>query len=241
MADNKKKTLERIERFLDEYNFVSPWIYQEKVNPHLVSRSASFKLSPNEILYFQGELDKVLYYVKKGRMRISFINQTGGERCVMILEEGALLGETSVLGGYHHRTSAMAITDVELGRLGQQGTKALINEHPGFLIDLMNSLALKHDVLRSHIEYDSKSSLVRIGVSLLALVIRYGQFDGEGMLISVRFTHEELANLNNLNRVTVSKGLGRLSSMGIISTDRSRVYIHSIDGLMDIVHQESGK
>ena len=79
-------------------------------------------------------------------------------------------------------------------------------------------------------EYFTKSAPVRVVSTLIALCARYGAVQPDGSVrISIRFTHEEMSNLINLNRVTVSKVFSDLLQNQIITNVGGHIVVPNID------------
>ncbi len=219
--------------FLEEKNYVSPWIVShEEHNTLLAGVGSIATVKKKNYLFLQGESNKNVYIVRTGRLRIFYSDQSGAEKSIYILERGGMIGENSAFDSTPAHISAYAITDTTLFRINIRDFLRIISLHPMVSLEVIHSLNYKVRLLCSQMEYSTKSSVVRVTAALLALCARYGEVQPDGSIrISIRFTHEELSNLINLNRVTVSKIYHDLLQKKIISNPKGYITVHDIESL----------
>jgi len=72
-------------------------------------------LAPGDVLFEKGELGSSMYIVVDGRIRVHDESRT-----LAVLEEGAVLGEISVLSAEERSASVTAETEARLLRLDQE-------------------------------------------------------------------------------------------------------------------------
>jgi len=71
----------------------------------------------------------------------------------------------------------------------------------------------------------------RVAKKLLELADAHGVKTGEGVLIDVRLTQQELASMVGASRESVNKVLGYFTDKNFISTDKHRITIHNTNDL----------
>lgn len=71
----------------------------------------------------------------------------------------------------------------------------------------------------------------RVAEFLLEASERHGIPDSRGILIGVKFTHQEIASYVGSTRETVTLVLGALKRSGVITTDHRRIVIRDVEGL----------
>lgn len=217
--------------FLNERNYVSPWILSNQAqNPILASACSITTIKKKRYLFLQGDENHNVYIVRTGRLRIFYSDLSSMEKCIYIVEQGGMVGETSAFDQAPNYASAYAITDATLFKIHIQDLMRLINLHPSLSLRVIESLNYKVRLLSSQMEYFTKSAPVRVVSTLIALCARYGAVQPDGSVrISIRFTHEEMSNLINLNRVTVSKVFSDLLQNQIITNVGGHIVVPKID------------
>lgn len=224
---------DELNKFLLSKNYVSPWLFSDQPYNALLASAASITtVKKHSFLFMQGSENNNLYIVRTGRLRIFFSDNTGTEKCIFITEKGGMLGAVCAFNPNICNVSAYAITDATLFTINVQDLLRVLNLHPSISVDIFNDLAYKVRCLCSNMEYSSKKSIVRVAAALLALCVRYGKLQDDGSIfIAIRFTHKELSELVNLNRVTVSKIYGEFVHLNIIRKKDAHLIIYDVEKL----------
>jgi CRP-like cAMP-binding protein len=90
----------------------------------------------------------------------------------------------------------------------------------------MRIVALKQRILASRIQYLAlPRPEMRIGELLGRLADLYGEKRENGTLISIPLTHEQIAAMTGATRVTVTRALKRLTTLGAIELRQRRIWV----------------
>ncbi len=154
-----------------------------------------------------------IWYVCQGCVKLSTLCETGEEVIVGLAGEGMVFGSSLTALQIYQAT---ALSDV-----------ALVSIH---LAEIAASPALSHTMLpKINQRLRQTESFLLIAVRrrvqdrfhqlLLLLKQEIGQSVAEGIRLSIRFTHEELANACCTTRVTITRLMGKLQQQGKISFD----------------------
>ncbi|NLJ79260.1 MAG: Crp/Fnr family transcriptional regulator [Tissierellia bacterium] len=220
----------------DDLHHYSPWIRFKDIKwdePNLASYLRSFK--PNEIIYHQQQYDDYVYLVKEGRIRICIYSVEGNEQCLTIAEEGSVFGELSAIDGLPNFGTAISLTNSNVYVVPKPFFLELIFFNDGMTMKILQSLVKKVRVLSSNIQnLTFKDSYSRVITYLVKLAHSHGSFDGSRCELNMKFTHQEMANLTGLNRVTVSNIMSSLTTMGLISKADGYMVIEDINKLNDL-------
>ena len=84
----------------------------------------------------------------------------------------------------------------------------------------------------------SSDALRRIARILLDMVQEYGTETAEGIKISIRFSHQDVANLLHTSRVTVTKAFQFLSGEKIVLRKQNRIIILDMKRLSDLASEK---
>ncbi len=188
-------------------------------------------VSRGQIIYLQGEPGRCFYYLKKGRVRIFLISDEGSEKTVTVRESGCILGEAAFLDGEPRTTSARALTNCELVRIGQIELTALFRREPTLALQMLRFLAKTVRMLSNQL--DTMSFLPadrRIAGILLSLV---------NSQHAVHTSQEELGNLAGVTRVTVNRVLHFFSQKHWISLQYRCIRITDSDALAEFAQTQT--
>ena len=75
------------------------------------------------------------------------------------------------------------------------------------------------------------AGLVSLQLTISRLATEYGIDDSRGTLVSLKITHQEMANLIGSTRETVSLTLSQFKRKGLIQTEGRRVILSDMEGL----------
>src|SRR5277367_3396131 len=81
-------------------------------------------------IFTQGQRADAVFYVQKGKVRLTVVSNTGKEATIAIVSEGNFFGEGSLAGQLVRMGSAVALTDCQLLRVEKKAMLAALHrEH----------------------------------------------------------------------------------------------------------------
>ncbi len=225
---------QEIQKLLEEKNYISPWLSYNEFRGEQFAGIATQKifLKKNQGLFSQGIPNPYIYLIESGRIRMESVDSDGEENCVYIAGKGCLIGEESAVNGILNYLTATAILDCTLIRMRYEAFLQAISSNTELCNQVMHHLTYKAQVFCSQRQYFSKSATARVAITLLFLCARYGERNGDTFWINMRFTHDEVAKLTGLNRVTVSKLFKTLEENGIIEKKGGYFHVKDMEWLI---------
>lgn len=179
-----------------------------------------------ETIFFPGESSHQVYLLKTGRVKISRISEEGREITLALLQPGEIFGELEILEGSLRDTVAEAMEDSQLCVIQKEQFLSLIRKQPELSFRLTKLIGLRLRQIESRVEdlvfRDVPSRLAHL---LLQLSEDYGKAMPEGVLLNIKVTHQEMANLIGSIRETVSAALGEFKKEGLIAFDGRKIIL----------------
>lgn len=172
-------------------------------------------------IFSKGDPANALYIVKDGRVRILSLSDKGTETIVHILKEGAIFGEL-LLSEEMRFFTAVAGTDAVVTVLPKGSLVELLASIPTISKNFIRLLSKRlAKVEKEFGDFGHTWSYDRLSKVLLQLCEEHGRETPTGTMISLRLTHEDLANLIGTTRETVTTQMIRFRRMGLVkSQDR---------------------
>jgi len=172
-------------------------------------------VSRKSVIFTQGDIADAVFYVQKGRVRLTVVSKGGKEATIGILSEGDFFGEGSLGGQALRIGSAVAMTDCHLLRIEKKAMmNALHREHA--FSDLFVAYLLARNIRYEEDLVDQffNSSEKRLARVLLILA----HFGKEGVPETVvpKISQETLAEMVGTTRARVSFFMNRFRTMGFI-------------------------
>jgi CRP-like cAMP-binding protein len=175
-------------------------------------RNLSFFESGQSVPMFSHEV----WVVCRGVIQLSTLHPTGDEVLVGLAFQSMPFGlPLTVLEPYQ----AIALSDVDLMRF----TLTEIEESPQLSLSIFRQLSRRLQQTEAMLSLVSNKRVEdRLREILLFLKKEVGQPVDGGSRLSIRLTHQHLANAINSTRVTVTRALGQLQADNWLWIDRDR-------------------
>jgi CRP/FNR family transcriptional regulator, cyclic AMP receptor protein len=171
-----------------------------------------------DVVFRQGEPSKQIFYIQKGGVKLSVLNNLGREAVIAVLVPGQFFGEGCLLGLPARMATATAISHCTVLSIQRdEMVRELHAEHAlsdCFLSYLLTrSIRLEEDL----VDQLFNSSEKRLARTLL-LLARYGKEDQPQKLIA-KVSQEMLAEMVGTTRSRVNFFMNKFKKMGFIHTD----------------------
>jgi CRP/FNR family transcriptional regulator, cyclic AMP receptor protein len=188
-----------------------------------------------QLLYLPGDPSGEVFLLKKGRVKISKVNDDGREALLSILEPGEIFGEVEVVTGDHRQTLVQALEKSMVCEIRREDFDQYLEKYPHVGGRVIKLMGLRLRAIESRIgEMVFKSAPARLATMLLNLAETMGRSEDRGIRLQARLTHQNLANLIGTSRETVSTLLGQFSQRGLVLQDHRQIVILDSDGLAQV-------
>jgi len=182
-------------------------------------------------VFSQGSPADSVFYVEKGKVKLTVISARGKEAVVAILGSGDFFGEGCLAGQPRRMATATTMTDCSLLRLEKETMVRMLHNEPA-LSELFMSYLLSRNVrieedLVDQLFNSSEKRLARI----LLLLTRFGK-DGQHEPVVPKISQETLAEMVGTTRSRVSFFMNKFRKLGFIEYNGG-LNVHS--SLLNIV------
>jgi CRP/FNR family transcriptional regulator, cyclic AMP receptor protein len=168
-----------------------------------------------QTIFTQGDEADAVFYIQKGKVRLTVVSKTGKEATIGILSEGNFFGEGSLAGQALRMGSAAAMTDCQLLRIEKKAMMAALHREHAFS-DMFVAYLLARNI---RYEEDLVDQLFNSSEKRLARVLlMLAHFGKEGVPETVvpRISQETLAEMVGTTRSRVSFFMNRFRKLGFI-------------------------
>ena len=91
-----------------------------------------FKYAKKQTIFAQGESADAVFYIQKGRVKVSVVSKQGKEAVVAIMGPGEFLGEGCLIGQPKRLATATAMTDSVTMRVDKAEILKVLQQEPAF-------------------------------------------------------------------------------------------------------------
>ena len=183
-------------------------------------------------IFRQGQPADSLFYIRRGKVKLTVLSQQGKEAVIAILGAGEFLGEACLAGQPLRIATAVAMTDCTLDKIDKQLMQHMLHEKHE-----ISELFVKQ-LLLSNIRYEAdlvdqlfNSSEKRLARTLL-LLSHFGK-ESRAEAIVPKINQDTLAQMVGTTRSRVSHFMNRFRAHGFIDYDDGGLTVHS--GLLSVV------
>lgn len=177
-------------------------------------------------IFLPGDPSQQVYLLKEGRVKISRISEEGREITLALLEPGEIFGELDTLDDSPRDTLAEALDDSQLCVIHKALFLAMIGRRPELSLRLTKLIGFRLRRIESRVEdLVFRDVPARLAHLLLELSKNYGKATPQGLLLQIKITHQEMANLIGSIRETVSAVLGEFKKEGLITFEGRRLIL----------------
>jgi CRP-like cAMP-binding protein len=207
-------------------------------NPHTFLSSIGkgremVSFQKKSIVFAQGDETDGLFFIQKGKVRLTVVSEGGKEATLGILGEGDFFGEAGLAGQPLRMSSAAAMTDCILLHVGKKAMLQALTLEPKlsalFLKYLLKRNIRYQDDLVDQLFNSSEKRLARV----LLLMAQFGT-EGVSQMSVPRLSQETLAEMVGTTRSRVSFFMNRFRKLGFINYDAGD-NLHINSSLLNVV------
>jgi len=183
------------------------------------------RLAPRQTFFSQGDPADSVFYLQKGRAKVTVVSQAGKEATITLLSEGDFVGEESLAGVSGLRlATAMAMTACTALKITRDEMIRVMHEEHDFSdlflkFLLARSMRIQADLV-DQLFNSSEKRLARI----LLLMAEFGK-PGEPAPLIPKISQETLAEMIGTTRSRVSFFMNRFRKLGFLEYD-GRIRVH---------------
>ncbi|VAX37141.1 Transcriptional regulator, Crp/Fnr family [hydrothermal vent metagenome] len=202
----------------------------------LESRCKAKTFKRGEIVYLPNDLNDLVLLVSSGRVKLYHITSDGKQALLALVDPGELFGELALLGNSKREEYAETMESTTLILIPGKEIRQLMDEHPSVSVGVTRLMGFRMQRierrLKSILFRSNRERLIHL---LLELAEKYGRPTVEGVLLSIKLSHQDLASIIGSTRETVTVVLGELQDEKSISIEKRRITLPNIEQLAESI------
>jgi CRP/FNR family transcriptional regulator, cyclic AMP receptor protein len=176
---------------------------------------AILRFQKDQIIFSQGDVGDAVFYIQKGKIKLTVVSDRGKEAVVGILGPDHFFGEGCMNGHPLRITTATAIDQSLITRIPKAAMIATLRDEPRFselfMADLLSRNSRIEEDLIDQLFNSSEKRLARV----LLLLANFGK-DATVEPIIGKFSQEPLAEMIGTTRSRVSFFMNKFRKLGYI-------------------------
>ena len=170
----------------------------------------------NQHVFEQGDIADTVFYIQRGKVKLTVMSEQGKEAVVAILEPGQFFGEGCMNGHPLRIATTTAIEDCVITSITKEAMIAAIHDEPKFSALFMAYLLTRNSRIEEDLIDQLFNSSERRLARLLLLLANFGK-EGSPQPISPNISQGTLAEMVGTTRSRVSYFMNKFRKLGLIS------------------------
>ncbi len=191
--------------------------------------------SRRDAIIQKGASNDSLLLLLSGNIQVIDLTDQGSITGLSLLSPGNFFGEVALINNTVHTSSAVALNDVLVAFLPSAIALHLFSHSPSVAHQIQYHLAQK---VRRDQQFRNLLSISNTSKRIFSFLVLMKKKNAEKQeSVENLPTHQEIANMINTSRETVTRTLLLLAQQGIIKKDAHRLIITNPDALIKLVNK----
>jgi len=184
------------------------------------------KYRKDEVVFSQGDPADAVFYIQKGKLKVTVVSGQGKEAVVAILGADEFCGEGCLAGQPRRIATVRAMTECAAMRLQKTSIIRVLRDEPGFSeVFISHLLARTIRVEEDLVDQLFNSSEKRLA-RLLLLLANFGK-EARPEPIIAKISQETLAEMVGTTRSRVSFFMNKFRRLGFVDYNGGDLEVHS--------------
>jgi CRP/FNR family cyclic AMP-dependent transcriptional regulator len=189
----------------------------------------------NKVIFVQGEASDAVFYIQKGRAKLTVLSTQGKEATIALLGEGDFMGEGCITSDQPLRVaSATAVTHCLVLRIEKEAMLNVLHREHAFSDLFVAYLVGRYNQTQADLVDQLFNSAEKRLARTLLLLAHFGK-EGRSENVIPKISQETLAEMIGTTRARVNFFMNRFRQLGLIDYNGG-LEVHS--SLLDIVLHE---
>lgn len=177
----------------------------------------------SEVILHEEDANDYMYIILIGKVKVMQATENGKEIILAIHRADEFFGEISLIDGKTSPATVLATENSLIGIISKGDFYSLLSNQPKMFDKFLQILCsrLRESWKRIQI-LNFKNSSQRIKMLILMLSYDNGKKTPEGMVLNIKLTHQNIADMTGLTRETVTRVLDRWQRAGEITILKDR-------------------
>jgi CRP/FNR family transcriptional regulator len=193
----------------------------------------------NDVILYE-DSNNYMYQILSGKVKVVQTGADGKEIIRAIHKTGDSFGELSLIGRNTSSATVVALEDTAAAIISRTNFFAILYAQNKVIDNLISMFCLRlHDSWERVRMINFKNAPNRVAMLLRQLSSEHGEKTPEGILLTVKLTHQNIADMTGLTREAVTRAFDKFQKNGsvAIGKDKSIFLSRSFAGTRSLANQ----
>jgi CRP/FNR family cyclic AMP-dependent transcriptional regulator len=178
-----------------------------------------------EILFAQGDVANSVFYIKKGKVKVTVVSKQRKEAVVALLGADEFVGEGCLIGQPKRLATAIAMTECVTMRVEKSELQQVLHDEPAFSQMFVSHILARNARVEEDLVDQLFNSTEKRLARLLLLLANFGK-EGRPEPLIAKISQETLAEMIGTTRSRVSHFMNKFRDAGFIDYN-GHLEVHS--------------
>jgi CRP-like cAMP-binding protein len=188
-----------------------PWAFLARADAGITIE----RYGKNQKVFSQGDVADSIFFIQRGKVKITVLSEHGKEAVVGIFAEGQFFGEACLEGAELRTSTSQAIEECLITSITRAAMLAALNAEPKFSAFFIAYLLSRNSRIEDDLIDQLFNSSERRLARLLLLLANFGKEEGAAP-VPVTLSQETLAEMIGTTRSRVSFFMNKFRKKGFI-------------------------
>ena len=190
--------------------------------------------SKDQMVFSQGDPANAVFYIQKGKIKLTVVSNNGKEAIIATLGTGDFLGEGCLTAQPLRMATATAISDCSIVRLQKAAMIRVLHDEPAFSEMFVSYLLSRNMRIEGDLVDQLFNSSEKRLARVLLLLSHFGK-EGKPEPVIAKISQETLAEMIGTTRSRVSFFMNKFRKLGFIEYNSGLDGLHVHSSLLNIV------
>lgn len=178
----------------------------------------------NETILYEEDTNQFMYIILSGKVKVIKTTGEGKEVILAMHQSGDFFGEVSLINGKTTPASVVAMEDSQVAIISKKEFYSILFSQHKVLKNLLEILSLRLRTAWDTIKLLTfNNATQRLRMLFFMLSEEHGRETDEGILLDIRFSHQEMADMTGMTRETVTRVIDKWQREGEITILEDKV------------------
>ena len=205
----------------------------KELSPYLISTSAKRK----DIIFSEDDPSEWFYILIAGKVKITKLSQDGKEIILEVIHPMDFFGGLAVIRGFPYPANAIAMEDTKLLKISRANLMRVLDRFPPLMYCMAQQVGER--MKQSH-ETLKNVALARVEARIASLLLKLsdktGKKVGEGTIVDMKLTKQDIAEMVGTTVETSIRTMSKLRKTGIVGEREGKIVIRDMEKLKALCH-----
>lgn len=207
----------------------------------LLDAASLVRIDSGQVAFHQGDDSRTFQVLVAGRLKLVQVTAEGNQVIVRYISPGEMFGGIASVNGNPYPATAEAVAPSMALQWDRSLFQGFMKTLPALSFALLKEVSRRLGEVQSRFrELATERVERRVARALLRLVRQAGKRTGEGLLVDMPLSRQDLAEMTGTTQFTVSRVLSDWERRGLVEAGRARVLLRNPHGLVLIAEDMEG-